>query len=96
MTTTENEIDPATKDKLLSQAYTAAQARLREENKDRFNTLYAEEAKKRGIDWQPRKSKEEQALDQVVELLEQFPVLAEKLADRLALDSANDGGNSLR
>ena len=81
--TPDTEMDSATKDKLLSQAYTAAQARLREEHKKRFNELYADEAKKRGIEWSPRKSKEEQALDQITDLLSQFPGVAEKLAERL-------------
>lgn len=88
VTTETPEIDNAERDRLLSQAYTAAQKRLREENKDRFNVLYGEEAKARGIDWQPRKSKEEQALATIQELLEQYPGAAEKLAEQL--------GNSLR
>lgn len=83
MTDTETEIDGAERDRLLSQAYGAAQSRLREENKDRFNALYSEEAKKRGIVWTPRKSKEEAALDQITELLASYPSLAEKLAERL-------------
>lgn len=83
MTDTETEIDAAERDRLLSQAYTTAQKRLREGHKDEFNTLYSEEAKKRGIDWQPRKSKSEQALDTITDLLQQHPDLAEKLAERL-------------
>jgi hypothetical protein len=85
-------MDPAERDRLLSQAYTAAQKRLREEYKDRFNTLYGEEAKARNIDWQPRKSKEEQALATIQELLEQYPGAADKLAEQLG----SREGNSLR
>lgn len=83
MTESTTEMDAAERDRLLSQAYTAAQSRLREAHKDEFNGLYQAEAKSRGIDWQPRKSKEEQALDQISELLAQFPGVAEKLAERL-------------
>lgn len=78
------EIDSAERDRLLSQAYGAAQSRLREENKDRFNALYSEEAKKRGIIWTPRKSKEEAALDTILELLAAHPKLAESLASKLS------------
>lgn len=81
--TTEERIE---RDRLMSQAYGVAQKRLREAHQPEFNRYYQEECKARGIDWTPRKSKEEVALDQIEELLGTFPDLAEKLARRLAKD----------
>jgi hypothetical protein len=75
----------AERDRLMSQAYGVAQKRLREAHKDEFNGYYAEECKARGIDWVPKKSKQEQALDQITGLLSAYPDLAEKLVERLSV-----------
>lgn len=71
------------RDRLMSAAYTAAQRTLREAHRDEFNSMYQSECAARGIEWTPRKSKEDLALDQITELLAQFPELSEKLAERL-------------
>lgn len=85
MTDQENEVaDNTERDRLMSQAYGVAQKRLREEHKDEFNGYYAEECRARGIEWVPKKSKQEQALDTITELLSTYPDLAEKLVHRLA------------
>lgn len=83
MTAVNAEMDAAEKDKLMGQAYSAAQKDLREAHKDEFNGYYSKQCAARGIQWTPRKSKEEAALDQITELLGQFPDIAEKLAERL-------------
>jgi hypothetical protein len=78
------ELSQQDRDRLMSQAYGVAQKRLREGHKDEFNGYYQEECASRGIEWTPRKSKQEQALDQIQDLLTEFPDLAEQLAARLA------------
>lgn len=47
------------KDTKLRAAYTAANSRLRKEQQDRFNVLYAEEAKARGVKWSPKLTPEQ-------------------------------------
>ena len=72
------------RDRLMSQAYGAAQKDLREKHKDEFNRYYQKQCADRGIEWTPRKSKQEQALDTVMDLLTEYPDIAEALAERLA------------
>lgn len=91
VTTSTNSETPSTeeqetveRDKLMSKGYTAAQRDLREAHQDEFNQLYKKRLAELGIDWEPRKSKQELALDQITQLLTEFPDLAEKLAARLA------------
>jgi hypothetical protein len=81
---TNGELPRSERDKLMSAAYTAAQKDLREAHQDEFNGYYQKECAARGIEWTPRKSKQDQALDQIVVLLQEFPDLGEKLAARLA------------
>lgn len=78
-----NGIDPTEREKLITQAYTRATSDLREAHKDEFNTLRIRRSAELGIEWTPRKSKEDAALDQITELLAQFPELGDKLAQRL-------------
>lgn len=66
------------KDNLLRQAYGAATQRLREQHRDDFNKLYAEEAKQRGVEWTPKKSPEEKAREQLEALFAEHPHLREE------------------
>lgn len=86
---TNGEVDKTERDKLMSAAYTAAQKLLREAHQDEFNGFYKSECAARGIEWEPRKSKQEQALDQIVALLSEYPDLGEKLAAKLAAQAAS-------
>ena len=72
------------RDRLMSQAYGAAQKDLREKHKDEFNRYYQKQCADRGIEWTPRKSKQEQALDTVMDLLTEYPDITEALVERLA------------
>jgi hypothetical protein len=83
VTSTDTEMDGATKEKLMGQAYSAAQKDLREAHQDEFNRFYQKQLASRGITWSPKKSKEEAALDQIVALIEENPKLAERLIERL-------------
>lgn len=74
--------DSQDKDKAMSAARSAATARLREAHQDEFNSLLVEEAKSRGIDWQPRKTAEQRAAEQLAALLEQYPHLADTLGSQ--------------
>jgi len=73
-----------TEDKATLQraAYSAAEKRLREENRDRFNALMAEEAQARGVDWKPRPTAEEKAQAELDRLLAEHPALAERLRNQ--------------
>lgn len=65
---------------LRREAYSAAQTRLREENRDAYNRIMAEEMRARGIDWAPRLTEEEKAAKQVADLLAQYPSLREQVS----------------
>lgn len=65
---------------LRREAYSAAQTRLREENRDAYNRIMAEEMQARGIDWAPRLTEEEKAAKQVADLLAQYPSLREQVS----------------
>lgn len=84
------------RDRLMSQAYGAAQKDLREAHKKEFDGYYQQRCAERGIEWTPRKSKAEQALDQITDLLSEFPDIAEAVAERLAeqLEGAEEQKNS--
>jgi len=75
--------DSKTRDQLMSQAYGVAQRRLREAHKPEFDGYYSEECAARGIEWTPKKTKEEAALDSILDLLGEYPGLSEALAERL-------------
>lgn len=78
------EVDQSDRDKLMSKAYTTAQKDLRLAHKKEFDGYYQARCAELGIQWTPRRSKEEVALDQITELLSQYPDLAAKLAEKLA------------
>ena len=84
------------RDRLMSQAYGAAQKDLREKYKDEFNRYYQKRCAERGIEWTPRKSKQEQAMDQIIDLLSEYPDIAEQVAERLAaqLEGADEQQDS--
>lgn len=65
-----------TDDQKRRESYSAATARLREENKGRFRALVQEEAGKRGVTYEFRKTAEERAREQVQALLAEHPNLA--------------------
>ena len=83
-TETTEEMTQQERDRLMSQAYGAAQKDLREAHKKEFDSYYQKRAAERGIEWTPKKSKQEQALDQITDLLQEYPEIAEQLAERLA------------
>lgn len=73
--------DPNTKEgraALLREAYSAATTRLRDENPTRFQELRVEEAKQRGVDYTPPKTKEERAAEQLDALLNEHPNLRDR------------------
>ena len=90
MTDAATETDTAEKDRLMGQAYSAATTELRTAHKDEFNGYYQKQLADRGIEWTPKKSKQEQALDQILTLLQENPTLAERLIERLAPPSADE------
>lgn len=73
---------PADRDKLLTQAYGAATARVRDNHRDEFNRFYQEEAEKRGLDWKPKLTAEQKAEQTLLDLLDEFPHLSERLRGR--------------
>jgi hypothetical protein len=92
MTDSTTEMDQVERDKLMSRAYTTAQSDLRKTHHDEFNALYQQRCAELGVHWEPRKSKQEQALDQMLTLLTEYPALAEKLAEKLAAGSGESPG----
>jgi hypothetical protein len=71
----------ADRDKALAAAYNAASQHLREEHRDEFNGYYSEEAKERGVVWEPRLNAEQRAEKELSELLARFPHLADRFRD---------------
>lgn len=67
------------RERRLSKAYNVASQTLREEYRDRFNTLYSEAAAQQGVEWSPRLKPEERAEQTVLSLLDEFPELRERL-----------------
>lgn len=67
----------------LRQAYQAATSSLRDKHRDEFNTLYSAEAKRRGVEWAPRKTQAEKDAAEFERLLDQHPEFADKIAERL-------------
>lgn len=64
-----------TSEQLLRESYSAAERRLRLAHPDEFNTLRAEEAKARGLEWAPKKTKEQAAQEQLDAIYADFPDL---------------------
>jgi 23S rRNA A2030 N6-methylase RlmJ len=63
----------------LRQAYSQATQELREENRDRFNELYAEKAAELDVEWSPRRTAEQKAEDVFDSLLAEYPHLRERV-----------------
>lgn len=80
----ETELDEADRDKLMSRCYGQAQTELRERHREEFNTLYQKFLAAVGIEWTPRPTPEQLALETITKLLMDFPGLAERLAETLA------------
>lgn len=70
---------PQSGEATMQQARSAAATRLREEHRDEYNRLLQEEAKKRGIEWTPRPTKEEKDREALRKLLEENPSLRDEL-----------------
>jgi len=83
-TSTTEEVDAATRDRLLQQGYSRAMTDLREAHMDEFNELRVKRTAELGIEWTPRPSKEKLALDAIEILISENPGIAEALAERLA------------
>ena len=60
---------------LKREAYTAAEATLREKYNEEFKDLVRAEAAKRGVEYTFRKTEEEKAQEQLAALYEKFPHL---------------------
>lgn len=73
---------PKAEDALRREAYGAANTRLREENKNRFRALVQEEAAKRGVTYEFRKTAEERAREQMQALLAEHPNLAVEFSNQ--------------
>jgi len=68
----------------LRAAYTAATGRLRVEHQNEFNMFYADEAKKRGVDWKPKPTSQEKAEQEIATLLRLNPGLADYIEAEIA------------
>lgn len=81
---TNGEVTKEDRDKLMSRAYGQAQKDLREAHQDEFNDYYQKRCAEHGIEWSPKPSKADAALNTILELLADNPTLSEKLAAKLA------------
>lgn len=71
---------PPDEQTLRRQSYNAAETRLKDEYKSRFRWLVQDEAAKRGVTYEFRKTEEEKAREQYEELLAKFPGLRDQPA----------------
>jgi hypothetical protein len=69
----------AERDNLLRKAYGTATTQLREKYKDEFVLLQQSAAQKLGLDWSPRKSKEQRDRDKLQKILSDNPGLKDEL-----------------
>lgn len=76
--------------KKRTQAYNAAESRLRENHQDEFQKLMAEECAKRGLDYKPKLSPEQKAAQAVAALLEEFPGLRENVRSLVAVEPVEE------
>lgn len=74
-----DETTDAEREKKLRAAYALATKRLRDAHKAEFLKHQADAAKELGVDWKPRKSKEERAREQVTKLLADHPAIKQEL-----------------
>ncbi len=65
-------------EKAKRKAYSQATTRLRNDYRDEFNGLLAQEMKAAGYDWTPRPDAKEKARQQIRALLAEHPDLAEE------------------
>lgn len=63
----------------LRKAYSTATNDLREQHRSDFNAFYTARAKELGFDWEPKKTPEERAADEISRLLSEFPDIADRL-----------------
>lgn len=64
---------------VLRKAYGQASAQLREKYKDEFLLLQQSAAQKLGLDWSPRKSKEQRDREKLQKILADNPALKDEL-----------------
>jgi hypothetical protein len=69
----------AERDNLLRKAYGTATTQLREKYKDEFVLLQQSAAQKLGLDWSPRKSKEQRDREKLQAILNENPALKDEL-----------------
>jgi vacuolar-type H+-ATPase subunit H len=67
------------KDKALKKAYQSATSKLRDAHREDFNRIYKAEAEALGVKWEPRKTAEERAEEEMEDLIRRFPHLAGKV-----------------
>lgn len=67
---------------LLRKSYDMATQRLRKANEEDFIKFRREAAEELGIEWEPRLSQEQRAEQEFDALLEQYPHLADRIAER--------------
>lgn len=72
------EDQPATRDQLLSRAYSASQRDLREAHPEEFNKYMEKHTAALGIDWKPKLTEEQRAEQEFQRLLEANPWLRAK------------------
>lgn len=68
----------------LKKAYSNATSRLREEQRNEFDRLYSEEAKKLGVVYTPKPTAEQKAKQELEDLLAKFPHLRDQLVNHTA------------
>lgn len=74
------EADTSERAKALRKAYGNATTRLREQYRTEFDSLYAQEAQALGVDYTPRLTPEQKAMEELKDLLNRFPHLRERIA----------------
>jgi len=77
-------VDPVTTEQKRNAARTTALRRLREAHRADWNRLLKAELDKVGVEWTPPPTEEEKAAQTVLELLEKFPDLRHRVANRKA------------
>lgn len=76
------------RDRLLRKAYGSATQDLREQHRKDFEALYKARAAELGVEWEPRKTAEEKAKEQMEALLSQYPHLREVVVAEDAPEAA--------
>lgn len=75
------------RDKAFNASRGVADRILREHHQDEWNGYYQKELADRGYTWEPKPDPETEALEQISNLLRQFPDLGEKLAAKLTQEA---------